>query len=404
MPGRNSSRAQTRAANLPRPFDATPVQQSQAISAASPNNSVVSPLQLKSLLNVILAQFRRLIKCDALIVFAVENGKIHFYQQENIAPHAKIPPDLWENIGGLNLVENVLKQDEPVVASDLSQNDGWQKLVADWGDILHDTNLTAARSFMGVPLRADEQVVGIVLLLHNQPDFFTARYSWLAQTMSTQAMSAYDRLYERAQENAVAGERARLARELHDTITQIFYSVVLAANIGQATLHADPQQTSNQLHEIMLLAEAGLTEMRTLLMELHPESLYNEGLTGSLKKRLAILEMRYGLQVEHNLNRGEPDLPAGIKETLFKIAQEALNNVVKHAGAYNLSVKLERQPGIVCLEITDDGRGFAPNSDYAGHLGLVSMRERAAQWGGKVEIESSPVRSGVRVFVTLPLK
>jgi signal transduction histidine kinase len=140
---------------------------------------------------------------------------------------------------------------------------------------------------------------------------------------------------------------------------------------------------------VLSLAEAGLTEMRALIFELRPESLETEGLITALNQQAAALEARHELPVHTTLCE-EPDLPLETKEALYRIAQEALHNTVKHAHASKAELKLECDSRGIALQVSDDGVGFDPEGTFSGHLGLKSMRERATRLGGTLRVESAP--------------
>ena len=148
------------------------------------------------------------------------------------------------------------------------------------------------------------------------------------------------------------------------------------------------------------LAEAGLAEMRALLFELRPESLENEGLVVALEKQVASLQARHEIEVRATLC-DEPDVPLGVKEALYRIAQEALHNTVKHARAENVGLLLKQETEGIVLEVRDDGIGFDPSGSFPGHLGLESMRERAERLGGRFEIESG-LGKGTRIRASVP--
>jgi signal transduction histidine kinase len=150
----------------------------------------------------------------------------------------------------------------------------------------------------------------------------------------------------------------------------------------------------------MQLAEAGLAEMRALIFELRPDSLETEGLVAALEKQLAAARARHNLTVTGSLG-SEPEVGLDVKEATYRIAQEALHNIVKHAQASSVSVDLADSPTDFVLRITDDGRGFDPDMDYPGHMGLRSMRERAERAGGSITIESRLGR-GSTVSVRFP--
>jgi signal transduction histidine kinase len=133
---------------------------------------------------------------------------------------------------------------------------------------------------------------------------------------------------------------------------------------------------------------AGLSEMRALIFELRPEVLESEGLAVALTKQIEALQARYKLDVVANLG-DEPDVPLTIKEALYRIAQEATHNIVKHAKASRIEMRLTNAAGL-SLEIKDNGQGFDPQQSFPGHLGLQTMRERAEKLGGQFELVSAP--------------
>jgi signal transduction histidine kinase len=164
---------------------------------------------------------------------------------------------------------------------------------------------------------------------------------------------------------------------------------------------ADSARRDRLIGDVIGLAEAGLTEMRALIFELRPESLEQEGLVGALKKQVAAVQARYRLTVNATLSR-EPDVPLSTKEALYRVAQEALHNVAKHARAQALDLALEATSSELVLRVDDDGKGFDPKSSFPGHLGLRSMRERGGAVGGSLEIDSAPGK-GTRICVRVPV-
>ncbi|HKC72833.1 MAG TPA: PAS domain-containing sensor histidine kinase [Chloroflexota bacterium] len=198
----------------------------------------------------------------------------------------------------------------------------------------------------------------------------------------------------------LAGERRRLARELHDTVVQALYGIVLGARAARGLLDRAPGQAAEPIEYVLSLAEAGLAETRALIFDVRPASLETEGLVAALTKQAAPLSARHGIEVHTDLC-DEPALPLDIKEALYRIAQEALHNTVKHAQARRVDMRLADQAGTIVLEVCDDGRGFNPDSSFPGHLGLRSMSERATQLGGTLQIESAPGRGTcVRAEIT----
>jgi PAS domain S-box-containing protein len=210
------------------------------------------------------------------------------------------------------------------------------------------------------------------------------------------------RLLAEAQSKAGIEERQRLARELHDSVSQALYGIALGARTAKALAKQSTDQLAEPLDYILSLAQAGMAEMRSLIFELRPESLANEGLVVALEKRVAVLRTRHQLLVEAELC-AEPRLPPALKETLYRIAQEALHNAVKHAHADQVELRLAiTDDSYVELEVADDGVGFEPADSRPGHLGLQSMRERTATHRGSFEL-STRTGAGTLIRVRLPI-
>jgi signal transduction histidine kinase len=207
---------------------------------------------------------------------------------------------------------------------------------------------------------------------------------------------------EQAQQFAAFQERQRLARELHDSVSQGLYGIKLGAYMVREALDSDPVEAIDPLEYVIALTEAGLAEMRALIFELRPESLASEGVIAAITKQVDVLRTRYKLSVDTQLSE-EPPLSLERKQALYRITQEALHNIVKHACASNVTVRLSSQEGQLILEVCDDGKGFDPTGPFPGHLGLISMQERAAQMGGACFIESAEGRGTFfRVCIPVP--
>jgi signal transduction histidine kinase len=206
-------------------------------------------------------------------------------------------------------------------------------------------------------------------------------------------------LYEQAQQLAVMKERNRLARELHDSVTQSLYGVTLYAEAAARQLASGERgMAADHLHEIRETAQEALREMRLLIFELRLPTLQSEGLIATLQARLEAVEGRVGLETDFKAV-GDDQLPPNVEEGLYRVAQEALNNTLRHAQAGRVSVSLSQENGRVILEVVDDGVGF----DLAavkekGGFGLCGMEERVARMGGELTVQSSPGR-GTRIRV-----
>jgi signal transduction histidine kinase len=208
-------------------------------------------------------------------------------------------------------------------------------------------------------------------------------------------------LYQQAQELAAIQERQRLARELHDSVSQALYGISLGAHTAREALESEPEQATTAMDYVIALAEAGLAEMRALIFELRPESLETEGLVVAITKQVAVLRARYKLAVVAEMGE-EPDLSLELKQTLYRVAQEALHNIIKHARASTVVLRLATGNHEIILEVSDDGRGFDPTGAFPGHLGLQSMRARMAKAGGFLAVDSA-ADQGTCVRARIPL-
>jgi len=198
---------------------------------------------------------------------------------------------------------------------------------------------------------------------------------------------------------AIIKERNRLAGDLHDSVTQGLYGIVLHADAAEGQLSAgNSDQAVEYLDEIKAAGKEALAEMRLLIFELRPPVLEREGLEAALEMRLYAVEKRAGLKAEFQ-SEIEDRLPLAIEEGLYRIAQEALNNALKHAHAKHIWVHLYQVGSAVKLEVADDGHGFEVDSAHKhGGMGLTSMQERAMNLSGKLTIISNP-NEGTRLVV-----
>src|SRR6266700_2590129 len=165
---------------------------------------------------------------------------------------------------------------------------------------LRETTFQDVNAWMAVPLMLRDQVIGMLVLTSSEVQAFTERHATLALAIANQAAIAIEnaRLYEQAQQLAALEERQRLARELHDSVSQALYGIALGAHTARTLLDRDPAQVAEPLDYVLSLAEAGLAEMRALIFELRPESLEIERLVAALTKQLAVLRTRYKLTVD----------------------------------------------------------------------------------------------------------
>ncbi|MBE2270525.1 MAG: GAF domain-containing protein [Anaerolinea sp.] len=270
-------------------------------------------------------------------------------------------------------------------------------------EIDHDLRLPETAAQLAVPLVVGDKLIGVMDIRARESSRFGSTDALVMSTLADQIAVAVQnaRLYAQAQELAVLEERNRLARELHDSVSQALYGIALGTRTARTLLDRDPKLVAEPLDYVLSLAEAGLTEMRALIFELRPEALRNEGLIAALTKQAASLQARHGIQVETDLCV-EPEIRIEIKEALYQIAREAMHNTVKHARASRVMLTLQARPDALVLDLRDDGIGFDTGESFPGHLGLHSMRERALRLKGTITLESTP-GFGTHIAVTIPV-
>jgi signal transduction histidine kinase len=294
----------------------------------------------------------------------------------------------------------VVRGKEPYIIDDIWGDSSWIRGVRQqWRD---ESLSEVIRSWIGVPLIAKGKLIGVLRLDHPQPGYFNQGHARIALAFANQAAVAIEnaRLYGQAQQLAVLEERQRLARELHDSVSQALYGMTLGTRTARALVTQDPGRAQEALDYVLALTEAAFAEMRALIFELRPDSLEQEGLVAALTKQADLLRARHHLEVETEFC-DEPGVALPIKEALYRIAQEALNNTVKHAQARRVRVQLARKHEAIVLDVEDDGAGFDPSGAFPGHLGLRGMHERATGAGGTLEVRAQP-GGGTLVHVRIP--
>jgi signal transduction histidine kinase len=293
----------------------------------------------------------------------------------------------------------VVRKGAPVLLNDPATSEqAGQAVVYQW-----PFDLTA---LLAVPLHGSDGVIGVLDVV-NKPGGFSEEDVRVMSVFASQAAMAIEhaRLQRQAEQLAVLQERERLARELHDSVTQSLYSITLYARAAALALTAGKQESADcYLQELQETAQEGMRDMRLLIFQLHPPELETEGLAAVLQARLAAVEARAGLQTEFRVE-GERRLPIAIEGELYWIAQESLNNVLKHAQAQHVTLRLRYTPENITLEVGDDGIGFDPldvRAEGRGGVGLRSIKERAARLGGTMLYDSRR-GEGTRVKIEVAL-
>ncbi|MBW1603689.1 GAF domain-containing sensor histidine kinase [Streptomyces sp. JJ66] len=264
--------------------------------------------------------------------------------------------------------------------------------------------------FLGMPVADGDEILGALFLANKRTAHpgggcgFTQEDEDLLRLLAEHAALALTnaRLYERARELTIAEERARIAHDLHDAVAQKLFSLRLTAQAATALVDRDPPRAKEELRQIATLAADAADELRAAVVELRPAGLEDDGLVATLRTQTQVLDRAHTAAVSFE-TAGVRALPATQEAALYRVAQEALHNALRHSGAARVRVALGRDGRGVILRVTDDGRGFDPTAvRRAGrHLGLVSMRDRAGSVGGHLTVRSAPGQ-GTEITMEVP--
>ncbi|MFI6643476.1 GAF domain-containing sensor histidine kinase [Streptomyces sp. NPDC050504] len=305
-----------------------------------------------------------------------------------------VSDEQWRAIGPLprqhGILAAMLHDAKPERLADVREDprfEGWPDAHPDMSD------------FLGLPIKDGDETIGALFLANKQcpkPEGgcgFTEQDQELLTILAQHAAIALTnaRLYERSRELTIAEERSRLAHELHDAVSQKLFSLRLTAQAAAALVDRDPARAKGELQQVAALAAEAADELRAAVVELRPAGLEEDGLVNTLRTQIQVMDRAHGARVTFE-SAGIRGLSAAQEEALLRVAQESLHNALRHSGAARVSVTLTRCDARTVLCVTDDGKGFDPGAvRRAGrHLGLVSMRDRAAGVGGRLTVESAP--------------
>jgi two-component system nitrate/nitrite sensor histidine kinase NarX len=251
--------------------------------------------------------------------------------------------------------------------------------------------LKGVRAWMWVPVAVKDRIIGSVGVAHVSADYFTAHHADLALTVANQAAITLinAELYEHAQALATLQERQRLAQNLHDAVNQSLFSAGLIADVLPRLWDRDQDQARKSLDDLRRLTRAAQAEMRALLAELRPSALTDTDLGDLLHLLGNALSGRINIPVDVTVAK-EVILPAEVQVAFYRVCQETLNNVAKHAKASRVDIDLKHDGITIELNIRDDGKGFDPEQTLSGHYGLSMMRERAEAAGALLTVTSQP--------------
>jgi two-component system nitrate/nitrite sensor histidine kinase NarX len=349
-----------------------------------------STLDLDEVLDRILANVNRVAPHDASTVMLIEDGVARVVRAKgpNVAGWKEAAEKTYFPLAFTRNLAQIYETRQPVIISDVNLYPDWITVPAnEW-----------IRSDVSVPILQGDEVIGFFSCDSMTPNFFTLKMLPGLQAFAHQTAIAIAnaKLYQQGQELAVLQERQRLARDLHDAVTQTMFSASVIAETLLRQWERDPEQVRQGLHQLRNLTRGAVAEMRSLLLELRPEALESMSLPRLITQLTEAFSGQTGI-IPTVVLEGDRALPQEVKIALYRIAQEMLNNVSKHARATALDVNLTVND-VVRLMVSDNGRGFTPEQTKAGSLGLKIMRERVEQIGARLDIDSRP---GLKTTITV---
>jgi signal transduction histidine kinase len=258
-------------------------------------------------------------------------------------------------------------------------------------------------SVLIAPMKSNNRAVGLIVVGHGTPNCYSEEDAETLIAFAHQAGATVENVHLRRQEALAAAqaERSRLARELHDSVSQTLFGIALGARTAQELITTDTTRTQDALDYVVNLVDGAQAETKALIYELRPEILATEGLLTALHMQSESLCKRHGLLINFRAACDEPDISLRTKEALYRISMEAIQNTIRHASAGVVNISIERQTEhLLKLCIQDDGRGFDTQATYPGHFGLHTMRERAEGIGAHLSVASSPMQGTTLCVIT----
>ncbi|MFI6535374.1 GAF domain-containing protein [Nonomuraea sp. NPDC050547] len=349
----------------------------QAVSSAV--LAVTRHLSVREVLQVIVRSAQRLLDARyAALGVPDEDGSFAEFVAEGLTDKQ------WDAIGPLprqhGMLGAMLQEGTPARLPDLREDprfEYWPKA--------HPV----MKDFLGVPIRDGDEVLGIIFLANKRtPGGFTQDDQDLLTLFAAHAAIALTnaRLYEQGRELALVEERNRMARELHDAVTQKLFSLRLTAQAAATMLRTDPDRAAAELERVQKLAGEAMAELRAVIVEMRPAELDRHGLSETLRKHVRMLDRLQPAAITFDSDEFPPLDPA-VEVVVLRVAQESLHNALRHSGATQVWVRLAYEDGKLALSVADNGTGF----DQAGSrgLGLASMKDRAESVGGTLTVGSS---------------
>ncbi|MET7401222.1 GAF domain-containing sensor histidine kinase [Dactylosporangium sp. NPDC005572] len=355
--------------------------------------AVTAHLSVREVLQTIVSAARRLLDAQyAALGIPDGNGSFREFLADGLTAAQ------WRAIGPIprqhGLLGAMLSDPSPVRSADIRTHprfEGWPAAHPEMVD------------FLGMPIVDGDEILGELFLANKRSGRFEADDEELLKLLAGHAAIAIvnARLYERSRELSIVEERQRIARELHDAVTQKLFSLRLTAEAAAALVERDPARAVAELDTVRRLAADATAELKSIVVGLRPVDLAGDGLAAALARQAELLDRVHEAKVTF-AGDGVPRLPAAREEAAYRVAQEALHNALRHGAPSRVAIELRRAgPGVV-LTVTDDGAGFDTAAKAVGQrLGLASMRERARSAGARLQVASRP-GAGTTVTLEVP--
>ena len=361
------------------------------------SRKMTAAMELEPLLEVLIEQLGRVVEFSGAVIWIREGDEMvikasHFAEGFKSLLGLRFASDVL-------LLSEMMITREPIIVSDTSNS---KELIQEIESVIKHSiqeYVPAGTSLIGLPLFAKDQVIGIIVLSYNEPGYYSHERTDLLQAFANQAAIAIENtlLHQRVQQEAILEERNRLAGELHDAVTQTLFTASVIAESLPQIWDEDEATGREYLEQLPQMLRGALAEMRTLLLELRPSDLREQTL-GQLVNALIESTRTYTRAKVTLKVESDDKLPEEVTLSIYRIVQECMNNIVKHANASQISIRLCTDREGAEILISDDGRGFNPESIPPGHMGIGIMRDRAQQIGATLNIDTEP-GSGTLVFI-----
>jgi len=330
----------------------------------------------------IITNMQGVIPHDAANVMLIEEEiaglvRYHGYPQEQVVRVNELLRNTVEEIPNY---QKMYQAHMPIIINDVAADEYW----------LDVHGVDPIQSYLGVPIIIKDEVIGFLNFDGHKKDMFTEEHAHYAQIFAQQAAQAIrnTRAFLQAQILATTQERQRLARDLHDAVSQTLFSASVIAQTLPRLIEHNPDEVLSGLHDLNRLNRGALAEMRTLLVELRPQALVETDLPTLLRNLVHAFNSKVQVEVDSRINYTEP-LPEDVHIAFYRIAQEALNNVQKYAQAERVRIEMVQNNSHLELRIADNGIGFKTDSVPPGHYGLEIMQERAMSINGQWSVDST---------------